>query len=379
MKSVLRTFVVSILLGLCTPAWADRIERVVDRAESLTAKGRFDEAIGTLHALAEANDGRVSYALAVAYLRRAIDGRAPTEIEPTAMQPAIDFSERAIGQGNPAGFNLLYQIFANGWGVPVDARRALGYLKSGSAAGDPGSRVNYAISLYEGNEIVDRDVDSACPLLKQLIEENELSVPVAHAWGWVHVRGQCGLPKNPAAGVEYLHVAAKGGVRAAERDYARALEAGWAGRDADPRAALRWYESAAKHGDGFSDWKLGLAHVEGRWRPKDSRKAVVHFQRSAQAGEARGMTSLAVMYATGDGVDRDFAKAMGLYEQAADAGDAHASRNLAVMYLKGEGVQSDPSRALTFYRRSVALGDNEDAALAAAIECALDPDTCGGE
>ena len=40
------------------------------------------------------------------------------------------------------------------------------------------------------------------------------------------------------------------------------------------RPAARWFEKAAEHGDGFSQWRPGLAHVNGDLRPKNAKKAI---------------------------------------------------------------------------------------------------------
>jgi TPR repeat protein len=342
-------------------------DKAIKRSEALQDEGKFDQAVATLAPYSDSRDPEVEYALAYAHMNNATIGRKEGEADEAEIGLAIDFANRAVAHGNAAGYNILYMIYGNGYGLPVDGAKAADYLKRGAAAGESGARLNYAISLYEGTEFIARDRELACPLMKELLKDEKVQALIAYQVGLALIRGHCGFKADPKAGVETIEIAAKRGVTGAERDMGMALEKGLAG-EADPVKAIEWYEKAAAHGDGYSLWRLGMAHVEGTIRLKDPVKAVEYFQRAADAGSADGMGSLAVMYVTGDGVPLDYAKALTLYQRSAELGNAHAYREMAVMYMQGEGVSIDLPRAYSLYLKALEKGDPEDPRLRQVLE-----------
>ena len=358
-----------VLAGISLPAAGITPveERAIKESEAFQAARKFGQAVEVLAPYAASQDPEMEYALAYAHLNHATIGKKVGEADVAEIRIAIDLAERSVAHGNAAGFNLLYMIHGNGYGVPVDGAKAADYLRRGSEAGESGARLNYAISLYEGTDSIARDRELACPLMKELMKDEKVQALIAHQVGLALIRGDCGFKADPKAGVEAIEIAAKRGVRGAERDMGMAFEKGLTG-PADPEKALEWHEKAASHGDGYSLWRLGMAHVEGTLRDKDSRKAVKYFQQAAEAGSPEGMASLAVMYVTGDGVGLDYAKAMSLYQQSAERGNAHAYREMAVMYMQGEGVDVDFARAHEIYLKAVELGDPEDSVLRKALE-----------
>ena len=348
------------------------LEQALEAAGAHWAEGRFDEGIALLAPYEDGADPEVDAMLATLLVSRAIEGAGMDDVGGLDLSRPIFLAERAAAAGSGMALNQLYQIHANGFGVPVDTARARDYLERAVAAGDPAARVNQAISLFEGNAMLPRDRDRACDLLVGLMKE-EPSVPfVPYYLGLARGRGECGFEADPAAGLELIAMAARRGVREAERDMGLAYEDGW-GVEADLDQALAWYQKAADHGEPAAQWRIGMAYVGGEGRPADPSLAVRWFERSAASGQVDGLTSLAVMYATGDGVAKDVARAYSLYQQATANGGQHAYRNLAYMHLVGEGVGADASQAWLHYRKGVFLGNPEDDRLRGAIESVLTP------
>ena len=166
-------------------------ERAIKASEALQEEGKFDQAVQVLAAYASSDDPEMEYALAYAHMNNGTIGKKDGEADTAEIKLAVEFAERAIAHGNTAGLNLLYMIYGNGYGIPVDATKAADYLRRGAEAGESSALLNYAISLYEGSDVIDRDVDRACPLIKQALEDERIQALIAHQAGLVQIRGQC--------------------------------------------------------------------------------------------------------------------------------------------------------------------------------------------
>jgi TPR repeat protein len=363
---------VLLLVTLALPAIvvADEVDDAVARADELLAESRFAEAVAVLEPFESLGRPDVDERLAGSLMDQTLSGANAADMLGMDLSRMMALAERAGAKGSGAALNRLYMLHANGWTVPVDPGKALDYLKRAVEAGDDGAKLNYAVNLYQGSHVVERDVDAACDLLRDLMDRDNPNVVAAYYVGLTRFRGQCGKAANAGAGARLVEIAAGKGVREAERDMGRILEHGWAG-ETDLGKALTWYQRAADNGESAAQWRIGMAYVRGEGRKPDPVEAVRWFERSAAGGDADGLTSLAVMHASGDGVPQDFAKAMSLYRQAAEAGSTHAYRGLAMMYLRGEGVEADPARAWVLYSQAVASGNEEEPALLAEIEARL--------
>ena len=365
-----------LLAALMTSGAAAAAQPAPDLAQALEAAGahwadgRFDEGIALLATYEDSADPEVDAMLATLLVSRAIEGAGVDDAGRLDLSRPIFLAERAAAAGSGMALNLLYQIHANGFGVPVDIARARDYLERAVAAGDPAARVNQAVVLFEGNAVLPRDRDRACALFAQMLDQEQPTPFAAYYMGLARGRGHCGFEADPAAGVELIAIAARRGIREAERDLGRAHESGW-GTPLDLGKALEWFQRAADHGEPWAQWRIGMSYVDGERGPKDSVRAIEWFRRSAAAGNPEGMTSLAVMYATGDGVPKDLGKTFALYQQAIRHGGTHPYRALAFMYLVGEGVQPDAAQAWIHYQKGQALGNPADEALARRITLAL--------
>ena len=86
---------------------------------------------------------------------------------------------------------------------------------------------------------------------------------------------------------------------------------------------------------------------------------------AAKQGEAYAQFNLGLMYAKGDGVPENDAEAVKWYRKAADQGHAKAQDNLGVMYDNGEGVPENDAEAVKWYRKAAdqGYGDGYELAL----------------
>lgn len=349
------------------------IRFALNRVAQLEGKLDFAGIAEVLGPLRDTNHPDVEFYLAWAWMNLAIAGRQPGAVSAEDIRPALDLSNRAAEHGSIQAWNLLYMIYGNGFGVPVDRARAVEFLRRGVEAGDAGAKINYSIQLYQGSALVERNLAQACRLFEELAEDEGARPAIAYYMGIVVFRGDCNRKPDPAAGMKLVRAAADGGDRDAQRDMGRSNELGWVG-PVDMAKAFEWYARAADRGDPHSLWRLGMAYVRGEQRAKDPLRAVDYFRQAAASGNGDGMTSLAVMYAGGEGVGQDYAKARELYEQAVQAGSVHALQNLAVMHLLGQGTRVDPVKARICYLQAIELGDQENEGLRHAIETALDAD-----
>jgi TPR repeat protein len=374
-RTALLAFLLGVALAPCAAA-DDAVEAALALAKA--ADDNPDLVVQALTPVVASGDRRVEEQLASAYFLRAVNGIAVGGVTAEAIAPALDFARRALGHGSGEAANLLYTIYSQGQGVPVDDVRAAEYLRQADALGNEGGKLNYAIALYDGSlSTVPRDLDDACPRLLALFDHSSVEAIAAYYVGLMLFKGECGKRVDKAMAVEGFRIAAESGWRDAERDYAKALEFGWAG-ERDLEKALHWYGIAARHGDPHALWRVGMTYVEGEGHAPDPAEAVRWFQRAADAGGINGHASLATMYATGEGVAQDFAKARALYGIAAEAGDAHSFHELAIMQIHGEGQVVDAVAARVSYLQSLELGGREDPGLQTKIDAALD-DTKRGE
>ena len=77
---------------------------------------------------------------------------------------------------------------------------------------------------------------------------------------------------------------------------------------------------------------------------------------AAKQGEAYAQYNLGVMYAFGDGVPENDAEAVKWYRKAADQGDAGGQYNLGVMYFGGDGVPENNIRAYVWWSMAKTQG-----------------------
>jgi len=365
-----------LVLGasLSPPVFAQSVQQALETAKGFEAASQFSEAIGALAPHKDLARPEVDYALAYAHLNRQLQGGASAAVVPAAedFAQALRYANRAAATEHGRSLYLLSLIHGSGWGVPADAAKSRGFLERAAKAGDVVARADYAVMLYEGRMGAPRDVATACALFAEVLVKEEVGMVASYYLGLATARGECGLGPDMPRALALIRRAAEAGVTEAERDIGRALETG-DGTERNLDAALVWYTRAAAKSDGFSLWRLGMAHVNGQGRVLDTVLGVDYLKRAVDAGSADAMASLAALLAAGDGVAQDFGVARALYQRAARAGQPQAHRDLALLDLAGQGAAADPAQAWVNYSKAVALGHAPEPKLEAAIKAAMSP------
>ncbi|MEM1436977.1 MAG: tetratricopeptide repeat protein, partial [Pseudomonadota bacterium] len=154
------------------------------------------------------------------------------------------------------------------------------------------------------------------------------------------------FPQNREHALWYYRKGAELGDAPSQYYVGHALEFG-KGAEADPAAALGYYEQAARQGHVMAHGQLGYFYVTGTGDVTiDLQRAVEHFRFAAAAGEPNAQFNLGVMYANGDGVEQSLEQAARLYWSAADNGNTGAMVQLAKLLRAGDGVPKDETAAL---------------------------------
>lgn len=364
------SIVLALGLALSPAAFAQSVDQALEQARALEAESKFAEVIDVLAPHREAARPEVDYSLAFAHINRQLRGAAGATADDYAQ--ALRLANRAAAKDHGPALYLLSLIHGNGWGVPVDEARSRGFLERAAKAGDVVARADYAVMLYQGRLGLPRDAATACALFAEVLVKEEVGMVASYYLGLATARGECGLGPDMAKALVLIRRAADAGITDAERDMGRALETG-DGIERNLDAALVWYARAAAKSDGFSLWRLGMAHVRGQGRTLDVVLGVDYLKRAVDAGSADAMTSLAALLAAGDGVAQDFGVARALYQRAARAGQPQAHRDLALLHLAGQGAPADAAQAWVNYQKAVALGHAPEPKLEAAIKAAMSP------
>lgn len=108
----------------------------------------------------------------------------------------------------------------------------------------------------------------------------------------------------------------------------------------DYLAARRWFNAAARAGDGGAAYYLAVMDRNGYGAPQDFVRALVWLNIAAEREVVDAMFLLGNAYAAGEGIAQDRAIAMKWYQQAADQEHPEALQQLAMAYREGsDGMQ----------------------------------------
>ncbi|MCO6382155.1 MAG: sel1 repeat family protein [Vannielia sp.] len=183
----------------------------------------------------------------------------------------------------------------------------------------------------------------ATPLAAQSAEEVEAARQAYNDGHW-------------ALALTVLIPAAEAGHPDAQNVYAIALKDG-EGVEADPEAAVEWYEKAIAQ--GHQKAMNNLAHLY-QWGAgpvaQDFEKARALYEQAVEAGYGPAGNGLGLIYENGQGVEADMARAVEYYTLGAEAGERNAAYNLANSYRTGNGIEADMSLALKYYTQSALAG-----------------------
>ena len=128
----------------------------------------------------------------------------------------------------------------------------------------------------------------------------------------------------------------------------------------DLAKAKKWYEKAAKQGNGPAQYNLAkLYHTAGETDAHGYEKARYWYEKAVEAGIMQAYNNLASLYMEGKGVKQDQKKAFELFQKAASMGDNSAQVNVAVLYAWGEGITHDKMKAYDNFKKALISGKSE--------------------
>lgn len=177
-----------------------------------------------------------------------------------------------------------------------------------------------------------------------LVEAHRL-YHLAAEQGFVAAHWQLGLQYRHGQGTaadltraaEHLAVAAQHDIVPAQTALAQIL------LPTDPSGALRWFQTAAAHGDDDAHAALAECYLTGKHLPRDAEAARKHAEAAAQNRHAEALRLLGDIYRYGLGVAAQPDQAREYYRQAADLGSLVAHQKLlsdSVLNQKGDYEQT---------------------------------------
>ncbi len=99
----------------------------------------------------------------------------------------------------------------------------------------------------------------------------------------------------------------------------------------DHQQAYALFSTAARQGDAWSQFGLGVLYLNGDGTAADSARSTHWFQKAANQGLALAQFNLGNAYLHGRGVDPSLTKAAFWWQQAAEQGNADAQGNLGTL------------------------------------------------
>lgn len=122
----------------------------------------------------------------------------------------------------------------------------------------------------------------------------------------------------------------------------------------NPAAYLRWMRLAADQGHVTAQENVAHIYYKGWGVPVNYAEAARWYTRAMEGGSVWAATSLAVQYAIGEGVPQDRARAAQFYAYAAERGEPMAQYMLGIAYGSGDGVPFDIQQARYWLQKSAA-------------------------
>ncbi|MXP75242.1 hypothetical protein GN277_07555 [Lachnospiraceae bacterium WCA-9-b2] len=188
---------------------------------------------------------------------------------------------------------IIGEMFAGGYGVPVDYESALDYYM--------------------------KSADGGCCEAMNLL-------------GTCYVYGKSCTKKDEGEAAQWYK-------KAADRGYARG-QANWGlcnklgvGVEKNGYEAVRWDKKAAEQGDATGQNNLGTCYSDGVGVEKDEYEAVKWYRKAVEQGDGSAQCNLAGYYANGrGGLVKDEYEAVKWYRKAAENGSEDARKKLSESY-----------------------------------------------
>jgi hypothetical protein len=233
----------------------------------------------------------------------------------------------------------------NGDGVAQDLRQAEQWMQ---AAVDQGlAEARYSLGIVR--LVAGGDPEAAVQLLQE--EAAAGDVKACASLGVLYL-GIGPLPTDFDAAAKHLTAAARLGHAGSQRNLAGLLFGA-----GDYELALRYFRSAALHGDPAAQTGLGFMLHRGLGTLRDPTRGLTWFREAASNGHPDAMALIGWAYRRGEGVTQDHVQAVQWFRRASELGHGGAQVRLAHALATGTGVAADEQEALAWLGHAAAQGD----------------------
>lgn len=259
-----------------------------------------------------------------------------------------DYLFQGDKKGNRDCSESLGYIFENGLdGYKADCKKAAKYYeRSGS------EKSLYRIGvMYDDGRLgkrSEKDIAKSMEYL-QLAADGGL-IEAIYALGFCYETGRNVEHKDYAKALEYYQLLADNEVAAGQYKVGTFYEAGRGGLAKDTAQAVELYRTAAAQKHLLSECKIGDHYRLGRYMPQSCDSAFQCYKAAAESGYDDGLYGVGTCYFDGCGVEVD--SAMGIYYLKAAAAQGHgdAAYLVARCYDFGKaGLTADGDSAVHYY------------------------------
>ncbi len=271
---------------------------------------------------------------------------------------AADWLTRAAGKQHKYAQYTLAGLYAKGQGVEKDLERAFALYQASAAQDNPYASYELGKMFQSGTgteksaaqaEVHFQNAFSGFLALEKQGHDDKLQ----YRLGQMLHQGT-GTEEDEEGAVRYWQLAAKLGNGNAQY----ALGKFWLDTGAgDTRQAVEWLEKAAGAGNASAQYALAKIYLEGQLGGRDTEKAVELLQKAAEQGDGYAAYRLGRLYLEGEGIPKDVEKAAHWLTEAADQDLPFAQYTLGCLYLKGEEVSKDMEKAVRLLRQSALQGN----------------------
>ena len=209
-------------------------------------------------------------------------------------------NRRASERGDPVAMTLIGELYANGYGLPKDEKKALAWFSLAADRGDRQAMFSLAMFRFNGRG-APQDRAEAAVLLEKAAKLGHVAAQYNLALLYLEGRD---VQRNMARAVELLTTAADAGSPEAQYALATLYKDG-NGVAKDPVMAAKLLGSAARAGVIDAEVEYAIALFNGTGVPKDESAAAALFRKAAQKGNPIAQNRLARILASGRGLPAD--------------------------------------------------------------------------
>ncbi|MCD7839297.1 MAG: sel1 repeat family protein [Erysipelotrichaceae bacterium] len=125
----------------------------------------------------------------------------------------------------------------------------------------------------------------------------------------------------------------------------------------DESVAFDYISEAARLGNAFGMYELGMMYNNKNSLMKDYQKAFNYFEKAANRGHVESMNMLGCYYKSGNySIAQNYQEAFKWFSKSAARNDPYGCYELALMYLEGLGMSQDSDKACYYFEKAANKG-----------------------